>query len=108
MTKVKICKFCQSEHSMRGNECRVCKDGRFRYKMNRLDQIKMFEDQNGKCKLCDTDIKMFVGHKGGMIDHDHKTNMVRGILCNRCNTVVGGLENHVNVQRLLKYVCTGD
>ena len=101
---MKICKHCGSEHTMRGNECRVCKDGLFRYKMTRNDMLKLHEQQNGRCFLCETDIEMFKGHSGGMIDHDHKTGKVRGILCNRCNTIVGGLETHKDVSKILEYL----
>ena len=103
----KICKHCGIEHKLLGNECRVCKDGIYRYSMNRVEQLKLFESQNKCCILCESELKMFVGHKGGFIDHDHKTGKVRGILCNRCNTIVGGLESHANVKRLLEYMKIG-
>lgn len=92
---------------MRGSACRVCKDGIFRYGMTRLDQLALYESQNKKCCLCESEIEMFDGHKGGFIDHDHTTDKVRGILCNRCNTVVGGLENHKNINKLLQYMNIG-
>lgn len=88
---------------MRGNECRVCKDGLYRYSLNRLDMIALHESQGKKCAVCDTALEMFVGRKGGFIDHCHKTGRVRGILCNRCNTVIGGIEN-ADLQRMLKYI----
>ncbi len=100
----KTCKHCSTEHTLRGAACRVCKDGIFRYRMNRLDQIKLYEDQAKKCKLCDIEVTMFDGHRGGFIDHNHETGEVRGILCNRCNTVVGGLESHSNIKKLLEYI----
>ena len=103
----KICKHCGTEHTMRGNECRVCKDGLYRYGMTRVDQVKLHKDQNEQCRLCNTKVEMFIGHKGGFIDHDHKTGKVRGILCNRCNTVVGGFENHSDPKKLLEYISFG-
>jgi hypothetical protein len=104
---MKKCKHCEEEHSLPGQTCRVCKDGLYRYNMTRLDQLKLYESQGKVCILCDSEIKMFSGHTGGFIDHDHKTGDVRGVLCNRCNTVVGGLENHKNITKLLKYLNIG-
>jgi hypothetical protein len=72
--------------------------------MTRLDQVKLHESQDSKCKLCDTQVTMFDGHRGGFIDHNHESGEVRGILCNRCNTVVGGLETHPNLNKLLAYL----
>lgn len=91
---------------MRGNECRVCKDGLYRYKLNRLDMLKLLDSQNNECKLCNSKLEMFVGRNGGFVDHCHTTGKVRGILCNRCNTVVGGLENKDigDINKILKYI----
>lgn len=47
---------------------------------------RMFEEQEGKCKIC--------GNKGlpGKrlhIDHNHKTGKVRALLCHHCNSGLG-------------------
>lgn len=98
------CRHCGEEVTIRGSQCRICKDGLYRYGMNRLDQIKLLESQNGSCYLCDDPVQLFDGHKGGMIDHCHSTGNVRGVLCNKCNTIVGRIENHKNPKRILEYV----
>lgn len=100
----KKCQYCEHEISIRGKTCRICKDGLYRYGLNRNDQLELYESQNKQCLLCETDIKMFDGHKGGFIDHDHKTGEVRGILCNRCNTIVGAIENHKDIFKVLTYL----
>lgn len=52
---------------------------------------EMFEkkmlNQNGRCEICNSDIS-----NKQHIDHDHKTGMVRGILCGRCNQAIGLLK----------------
>ena len=102
---MKLCKHCGIEHNLRGNQCRVCKDGLYRYDMTRNDMLAMHKAQNCKCALCEKDIEMFAGRDGGFVDHCHTTGKVRSILCNRCNTVVGGLENkEIDLQKLLEYI----
>lgn len=102
---MKKCKHCNTEHNLRGHSCRVCKDGLYRYNMTRNDILALHEAQNCKCALCEKDLEMFVGRSGGFIDHCHTTGKVRSILCNRCNTIVGGLENtEVPLERLLNYL----
>ena len=73
----------------------------------------LYEQQEGKCFICgisqaeiiarcDALIKQrgYVGHLAAPvhrtlhIDHCHITGMIRGLLCERCNTSVMYLENH--------------
>jgi uncharacterized protein YlaI len=42
--------------------------------------------QNSKCAICDKDLQ---DGKQTHVDHDHKTNAIRGILCSKCNTGLG-------------------
>lgn len=55
---------------------------------------KMFEDQEGKCKLCSTPAKKL------FVDHCHTTSKVRGLLCMNCNTGLGHFKDLPNVLRL--------
>ena len=41
--------------------------------------------QDGKCAIC----KLPPDKKRLCIDHDHKTGKVRGLLCDRCNLLLG-------------------
>lgn len=39
------------------------------------------------------------------VDHCHKTNMVRGLLCHRCNTAIGLLnDDFTTLKSALKYL----
>lgn len=57
----------------------------------RLEQL--WRNQNGVCAMCSAAGTMTKnGMVGLVIDHDHVSGEVRGLLCTRCNTVLGGYE----------------
>lgn len=45
----------------------------------------MLKGQNGVCKIC----RELPDKKQLAVDHCHKTNQIRGLLCSRCNTALG-------------------
>lgn len=58
----------------------------------------MFRHQNGCCAICSERRKL-------CIDHDHKTNIFRGLLCAQCNSAIGLLrEDSSIVQRAYVYI----
>ena len=66
---------------------------RQRYGMTWLDKIAMLASQDGYCCICKTKISM----EQACVDHDHKTNKVRGLLCNYCNHLLGHAKDNVNI-----------
>lgn len=71
----------------------------------------MLAAQGGRCALCGsadcgrTAGKWSAGHF--MVDHDHATGRVRGLLCHKCNVRVGayeGLLADVGVHKLVAYL----
>ena len=48
---------------------------------------KIFESQNGCCKICDKHQLNF--NTRLCVDHCHKTGKIRGLLCDRCNKGLG-------------------
>ena len=56
-----------------------------------VDELdRMLRRQRGQCALCGTTEP---GKKGLAIDHDHVTGQVRALLCGRCNTGIGLLQD---------------
>lgn len=50
-----------------------------------LDDFKvLLQEQKGACAICKTVFAVNLG-----VDHDHKTGLVRGLLCHRCNVGLG-------------------
>lgn len=57
------------------------------YGITEADYDRMYQEQGGKCAICkEKDVEV--------IDHDHGTGKVRGLLCQRCNQFVGWLETY--------------
>jgi hypothetical protein len=50
---------------------------------------KKFEEQNQSCAVCKKQLEWTDKQNTPHVDHCHESRKVRGILCNRCNTVLG-------------------
>jgi hypothetical protein len=63
----------------------------------------MFKKQKGKCAICGThqsELRMSLA-----VDHDHKTGVVRDLLCNSCNWVLGHCKEDIAILDLtIKYI----
>ena len=73
---------------------------KYHYGITLDDYNKMFKQQNGKCAICKR-------HQNNLtrtlcVDHDHKTNQVRALLCVTCNTDVSVVEDRL--KEMLKYL----
>ena len=60
-----------------------------KYKINFDWFDKQFELQKGLCMTCSKELLGTDKQNKPHVDHCHTTGKVRGILCNRCNTVLG-------------------
>ncbi len=65
------------------------------YRLTVKEFDEMVKRQDGKCGICG-------GYPGSRtkrlcVDHDHKTNKVRGLLCKKCNSALGLLGNNIYI-----------
>lgn len=54
------------------------------------DLQTMLHQQEGVCAICQSGDW---GKYGPMVDHDHATGLIRGILCTRCNVALGMMKD---------------
>jgi len=58
-----------------------------------FDYLRMYDEQNGVCKICGRPETTTNGLSGKTkdlaIDHCHETNAIRGLLCSSCNRALG-------------------
>ncbi len=73
---------------------------RRRYGINQERYNEIVEAQENKCVLCHEEI----GPKS-VVDHCHSSGVVRGILCNNCNALVGFSKESIEVlNRTIEYL----
>lgn len=69
---------------------------RFRnYRITDEQYEQLFQSQNGCCAICGEEKRL-------VIDHDHDTRRIRGLLCQRCNTGLGKLGD--SLEKLMRAV----
>ena len=62
---------------------------------------EVHDSQSGKCAICGLSDKLFV-------DHCHNTGAIRGILCNKCNSGMGFLNDDPNLlKKAYEYLVGG-
>lgn len=72
-----------------------------KYGLSRGQYDMLLRIQHGACALClrpPSNIRLHV-------DHDHRTGIVRGLLCHRCNRGLGYIQNPDVLRRAMEYVC---
>jgi len=116
----KRCRSCVSEYSKkyyRKNYAAKIKDKKKQYKQQNAEKIitanrfriygitqrefdNILSSQNGACKICK--IKLTLSGTSvtrACIDHCHKTNIVRGILCQQCNKGIGHFNDNPELMK---------
>jgi arginine decarboxylase-like protein len=100
------CKKCQNETRNivrnRNPELTRQKDYeahlKYNYGLTSLERKALAEKQKNSCAICKK-IKRLV------IDHDHKTDKIRGLLCNDCNLLLGHAKDAIHVlQEAIRYI----
>lgn len=69
------------------------------YNLTLDEYSEMLENQNGVCKIClQPENKISNGKVIALaVDHDHQTGENRGLLCNRCNRMIGFAEDKTEI-----------
>lgn len=69
--------------------------------------LDLFAAQEHRCAICRKGLVLFAEalSEAPVVDHDHETGAVRGIVCRGCNTAVGYIEkDRVRTRRVLGYL----
>jgi hypothetical protein len=66
-----------------------------RYGIDKDQWNKMFQEQQGKCLICEKHASET--KRGLAVDHCHKTGKVRGLLCHTCNKGLGLFRDNAEI-----------
>ena len=79
------------------NRRTVCGECRNKHKktvrISSADRKDLLEEQNNSCGICGVNAEELP--KQLAVDHNHETNVVRGLLCNQCNLGLGQFKDSV-------------
>lgn len=101
-----MCPACDRQRRKEPGQgyCRIC-----RKVVNRVQHYGLteeaFEDrmsaQGGRCPICE---RALISHHPA-VDHCHQTDVIRGVLCQRCNSALGKFEDSPStLRRAIRYV----
>ena len=79
----------------------LSQNSKWRYGIDHAERDAMLAEQGGVCAVCGTDEPL---GRGWIVDHDHSCcsgikscgNCVRGILCHKCNLMLGQANDNID------------
>lgn len=83
-----------------------------RFGLTLIDYHQMYENQKGCCAICGKPITLYAESRDlssvACVDHNHDTLEVRGLLCNKCNTGIGMLNEDIRIlTNAIEYIKKG-
>lgn len=86
-----LCRPCYQKEHLEDTTYRD-RSLRASYGISEEDYNRILSKQGGVCAICGSDDPAGTGDHFA-VDHDHETDEVRGLLCNRCNVGIGMLDD---------------
>lgn len=99
------CEICGKTYKPTGNKQRLCKECAptdtwavrcIKYGVSKSIWEDMLYRQGGHCALCNK--------PATVVDHDHKTGKVRGLLCHGCNRQIAALDDSAWFEKAKRYI----
>ncbi len=79
--------------------CGICTTAKKKFGLTGPERQDLLDSQDSKCLICESVIT-FNGfgnsnRECAVVDHDHKTQLVRGVLCGQCNVGLGNYADDI-------------
>ena len=91
----------EKDRKYRLNNARNCRSAslKYRFGITADDYDVMYDNQKGCCAICGIHSSDYTNKTKLRlhVDHCHTTGMIRGLLCNSCNTSLGGFKDNEEI-----------
>lgn len=78
---------------------------KYKYGISKQEYEAMLFYQDGKCAICYTTNSRHNKSNNLLVDHCHDSLKIRGLLCNRCNTALGLINDETSIlKRMIEYL----
>lgn len=75
------------------------------YGLTVKDYEMMIEKQDHRCAICGSDHNHRTTSEYFFVDHCHDTGTIRGLLCNKCNRMIGNVFDRTDVlKKMIEYL----
>jgi len=106
-----VCKVCAKIYAKKYNNRRKIYNKthilKKKYGISYDEWIAIIKDQKQRCLICNKILEDFYVYTSNspVVDHNHETGKIRGILCNKCNRGLGYFDdNIVFLKNAVKYL----
>lgn len=73
---------------------------KMKYGISLEEYDRVFEEQGGRCAICGETSDSYL-----VVDHDHLTKEIRGLLCNFCNIGLGIFKDNIDLfKKVIEYL----
>ena len=100
----RACRPCVREHQRRFRDSQPdynhARNLQRRYGLSVDEYQTLLTNHNFACGICKVEISDALGYKGKrlvVVDHNHETGDVRGILCPKCNLMLGHARENTSI-----------
>lgn len=76
---------------------------RTKYGITLMQYNELLKKQNNACLLCGSNTAYQTKGRNLFVDHDHESGKIRGLLCSRCDTMLGHVEI-IGIEKIVGYL----
>jgi hypothetical protein len=78
-------RLAREKRALQNNPTASTLSGRAKYRITQQELLNLLQEQNYNCGICEKTLE----DCKWVVDHEHKTGLVRGLLCTHCNAWLG-------------------